>query len=607
MKKIKIQKSVTYRKIKIKSKSNTKEILPSLTHSYTPRSSIRKIISPPKMRSDLIETQVSSATKRLEVDKINLRILKERLNQKRKMLDTLEGIPQKELIKKKLIKYKLHEPIKRAKGREREIIDERIKIAKEKEKNEYAFLKETDEIDNLIQENENLRKEVMFSRKKRLELERIKLKLLQEILSKKNKLKEINKLSHHIEKTEKIDILNKEETAFIQQQQKYDSIKNCLEEEYNKVIQAYIKKEREKINESNFNRKISELKKRGNILKYDLNANKNLEIQEELKKYEDEKIGDRTPILDECLEKWSHINQIKKESINKYVKNCEKIRETLNKLLLCLNLDSYKDLPEIFKKTEERQSNISMKKEKIENENEKLKKEKYNLIANIELIQSKEKGSIEYKNKYIELKKKKIKVIDNLINKFERDIRIKQNFFELIQPETDNFLKKLNNTFVSEFIPNKMDLRENDKYNYLSVNKYLSNIEDYINLVYDWEENNDTDNFEGLENESIRKLNTEMKQKIENFDKYKLINKNLLNSMQMKRKNGFNLNDIIKSASRKIIRPINYNIFNKSKNNKSKDKTTENSEEDNFRFQFDTQSYQQSSIFFQNSPRNKKH
>ena len=607
MKKIKIQKSVTYRKIKIKSKSNTKEILPSLTHSYTPRSSIRKIISPPKMRSDLIETQVSSATKRLEVDKINLRILKERLNQKRKMLDTLEGIPQKELIKKKLIKYKLHEPIKRAKGREREIIDERIKIAKEKEKNEYAFLKETDEIDNLIQENENLRKEVMFSRKKRLELERIKLKLLQEILSKKNKLKEINKLSHHIEKTEKIDILNKEETAFIQQQQKYDSIKNCLEEEYNKVIQAYIKKEREKINESNFNRKISELKKRGNILKYDLNANKNLEIQEELKKYEDEKIGDRTPILDECLEKWSHINQTKKESINKYVKNCEKIRETLNKLLLCLNLDSYKDLPEIFKKTEERQSNISMKKEKIENENEKLKKEKYNLIANIELIQSKEKGSIEYKNKYIELKKKKIKVIDNLINKFERDIRIKQNFFELIQPETDNFLKKLNNTFVSEFIPNKMDLRENDKYNYLSVNKYLSNIEDYINLVYDWEENNDTDNFEGLENESIRKLNTEMKQKIENFDKYKLINKNLLNSMQMKRKNGFNLYDIIKSASRKIIRPINYIIFNKSKNNKSKDKTTENSEEDNFRFQFDTQSYQQSSIFFQNSPRNKKH
>ena len=607
MKKIKIQKSVTYRKIKIKSKSNTKEILPSLTHSYTPRSSIRKIISQPKMRSDLIETQVSSATKRLEVDKINLRILKERLNQKRKMLDTLEGIPQKELIKKKLIKYKLHEPIKRAKGREREIIDERIKIAKEKEKNEYDFKKETDEIDNLIQENENLRKEVMFSRKKRLELERIKLKLLQEILSKKNKLKEINKLSHHIEKTEKIDILNKEETAFIQQQQKYDSIKNCLEEEYNKVIQAYIKKEREKINESNFNRKISELKKRGNILKYDLNANKNLEIQEELKKYEDEKIGDRTPILDECLEKWSHINQIKKESINKYVKNCEKIRETLNKLLLCLNLDSYKDLPEIFKKTEERQSNISMKKEKIENENEKLKKEKYNLIANIELIQSKEKGSIEYKNKYIELKKKKIKVIDNLINKFERDIRIKQNFFELIQPETDNFLKKLNNTFVSEFIPNKMDLRENDKYNYLSVNKYLSNIEDYINLVYDWEENNDTDNFEGLENESIRKLNTEMKQKIENFDKYKLINKNLLNSMQMKRKNGFNLNDIIKSASRKIIRPINYNIFNKSKNNKSKDKTTENSEEDNFRFQFDTQSYQQSSIFFQNSPRNKKH
>ena len=78
--------------------------------------------------------------------------------------------------------------------------------------------------------------------------------------------------------------------------------------------------------------------------------------------------------------------------------------------------------------------------------------------------------------------------------------------------------------------------------------------------------------------------------------------------MKLQRKNGLNFNDIIKSASKKIIRPINYNNFNKSKfnrKNKSKERTTENSNDDYIQFQYDTQSLQQSSIFFQNTSRNK--
>ena len=96
-----------------------------------------------------------------------------------------------------------------------------------------------------------------------------------------------------------------------------------------------------------------------------------------------------------------------------------------------------------------------------------------------------------------------------------------------------------------------------------------------------------------------------MNQKLENFNKYKLINKSLLKLMKIQRKNGFNLNDIIKSASKKIIRPVNYNNFKISKKNKSKERTTENSDEDYIKFPYDTQSFQQSSIIFQNSSRNK--
>ena len=612
MDKIKLQKLVINRKTQIRSKSNKGTALPSLTQSYTPRNNTRKMLSPPKSRADLLETQVSSASKKLEMDKINLRILKERLNQKKNIFNSLEGKPQKILIKKKVIKHKLHEPIKRIKGKEREIIDKKIKTDKEKAKSEYDFKKVTDDIDILIQDNYSLKKEILFSRIKRLELEKIKQKLINEILTKKNKLKEIQEVNNHLEKNENSNILNKEITTNIQQQMQFESLKTDLEGEYDNIIRTYIKKERENLKEIHFNRKISELRNRGNMSKFDLNEKKNLEIKKELQKYEDEKIGDRTPILDECLEKWRQVNQIKKESINKYIKNCALIRESLDKLVLCLNVDSYKDLPEIFEKTEERESNINLKKEKIENENIKLQSEKENLMKSIELIQSMKKSSIEYKNKFMEQKKEKIKVIDNLIKNFERDIRIKDKFFEKIQPETDKFLKKLNNTYLSEFIPDKIDLRENNKYNYITVNKYLSNIEDYINLVYDWEDNNDIDNFEIIENQNLDKLNSDIKQKLESFNKYKIIDKSLLDSMQINRKNGLDLSDIIKSASRKIMRPINHNSFSSSKTiknkyyTKSKEKTTENSEEDNYKNQFDTQSGQQSSILYQNSSNRNK-
>ena len=70
--------------------------------------------------------------------------------------------------------------------------------------------------------------------------------------------------------------------------------------------------------------------------------------------------------------------------------------------------------------------------------------------------------------------------------------------------------------------------------------------------------------------------------------------------MQINRKNGINLDEIIKSASKKLIRPINYNnAFNfnikakltKAKNNnRSKERTTVNSDEDYAKNAYETQS-----------------
>ena len=452
---------------------------------------------------------------------------------------------------------------------------------------ENEFTRITYEINDLIQDNEHLKEEIKFQRKKKIELQNLKQKIKQEIEIKQEILDEIIKKNNGMKKEVEMNTLNKEISTYKEQEKQYELMENYLEKEYNKIIQEYIKKEREKINEMHFNRQVNELKNKRSLSEFDFSENKNLEIKKELEKFESEKIQDRTPILDELIEKWRKINLENKESINKYSKNSIKIRETLNKLILQLNLDSYQDLPELFRKTEERESNISIRLEKIQNENIELEKLKKDIISLTELIKSKKEGNLQDKNKLIKHKKEKIKIINEAISKFKKDIEIKQKFFGKIQPETDKFLKKLNNTYLSEFIHKKIELNDNKKYDCLTVNKYLSNVEDYLNIILEWKKNNNIDNIDYIENQNIDKLNEEFKQKLDNFEKYKLINKTLIESMQIDRKNGIQLKDIIKTTSKKLMRPINYNNnqFNKSKMtkskyNKSKERTTENSDDD---------------------------
>ena len=582
--KLKIPKIISPRKIQIRTISNKSPILPSINKSHTTRHINRKFISPQRNNLYLIETQVSSASRNLEIDKINLRILKERLTQRKNIFNSLEGKPEKILIKKKIIKNKLYIPIKIKKGRERELLDEKKRKEKEKEMTENEFTRITYEINDLIQDNEHLKEEIKFQRKKKIELKNLKQKIKQEIEIKEEILDEIIKKNNGMKKEVEMNTLNKEISTYKEQEKQYELMENYLEKEYNKIIQEYIKKEREKINEMHFNRQVNELKNKRSLSEFDFSENKNLEIKKELEKFESEKIQDRTPILDELIEKWRKINLENKESINKYSKNSIKIRETLNKLILQLNLDSYQDLPEFFRKTEERESNISIRLEKIQNENIELEKLKKDIISLTELIKSKKEGNLQDKNKIIKHKKEKIKIINEAISKFKKDIEIKQKFFEKIQPETDKFLKKLNNSYLSEFIHKKIELNDNKKYDCLTVNKYLSNVEDYLNIILEWKKNNNIDN---IDNQNIDKLNEEFKQKLDNFEKYKLINKTLIESMQIDRKNGIQLKDIIKTTSKKLMRPINYNNnkFNKSKMtkskyNKSKERTTENSDED---------------------------
>ena len=128
----------------------------------------------------------------------------------------------------------------------------------------------------------------------------------------------------------------------------FEEERNELEEEYQKIREEYIKREREAKKENAKKRNMAALALSN---KSSIKNSRDKDIELEIKKLADEEVMDRTPILDICIEKWREINQIKKTSIQIFQQNSTKIRDALKKLTKCVGLDSFKQLPLVFKKT----------------------------------------------------------------------------------------------------------------------------------------------------------------------------------------------------------------------------------------------------------------
>ena len=113
--------------------------------------------------------------------------MKERLAQKEKLYNQLQGKPvnktseEKEKERrdhKKAIKnHKFTDPIVRKKGREKEIADNREKIAKEDTRKRAEFQKLTTDINELIISNKELKEQIVDLRKRKIEALKKKQKL----------------------------------------------------------------------------------------------------------------------------------------------------------------------------------------------------------------------------------------------------------------------------------------------------------------------------------------------------------------------------------------------------------------------------------------------
>ena len=525
-----------------------------------------------------IQQNIQSMAIKIEHEKINLRITSERLTQKEKQYNELQGKPvvktkeekekERKEHKKAVKSHKLSDPIIRKKGKEKEFYDEQIRIQKIYDKNKVDFEKLTCDINELVIGNKNLKQQIIDLRKRKFEAQKQLETIVEENQKKQEELEEILKDN----KALKDQIKYKEYQKVVEygniQEKNFVAERDDYENQYHEIIKDYVKREKEAKKENAKKRQMALL---GSGSPTHFKGMNDKDIERQLKILAEEEISDRTPILDLEIEKWTEINKIKKLTLQRHYENCVKIEDAFKKLTNFLGLDDFCQLPEVFKKTEQQNSNINFYIEKLDLQLDNLEQEKQSIIEQIELLSGKQSENYENKTKFKEQKEQSIKIMDNLIDNFENDIEHKRAVFRRIQPSTDKYLQQLGESYISDFIPNRETVDPNTHYNEQTVNKFLANVQDYYKIIQTWDEANKTAKQD--ENKEIDKLREEMKLKLGGFEKNRIISKKLITSMKNDLKSGTNIEDIIKKASLEIAQQTNNNTtsMNNSMRNAKKD------------------------------------
>ena len=528
--------------------------------------------------SKFIQGEIQLVTRKIEREKIKLRIADERLEAKKKLYNQLQGKPvektdeEKEREHEKRLQdnrqHKL-ETISKSrsvnKAEEFRLTQRRQFTKINKQESELETLTKTInetnlKIDDLKFEIANLRKRKV-AHEKQLE----KLKKKNEKLAKNTeKLKKINeKELDRIEKNDKKLLSEKKEEGAVQNRD-FQNERNGLEEQYHKIIEANIQRERERIKEQAKKRQMIGIMAKQVMKKSDKNRNKDEDsIEEQIKKLKSEEICDRIPILDLIIEKWKNINKTKKNMLIKYNKNSVVLKKSFDIIMKFLGVEDYEELPIIYKKTEEQMANVQMYICELENEKHKKEETKELLLEQIQILDKNKVETNTNKNNFCDLKKNNIQKLKEHINRIKNEIYEKREFFAKLQPMSDKFLERLNNTYVGDYIPNKIRSL-NMKYNENNIQNVFDNIANYFKLITEMENSyKHKSNNENINNTNklLDSLGNEFRNTLENFKFDGYLNQKLLKQDKNKEtKNKESRN--IETDYIKTIEKLSENIVN---------------------------------------------
>jgi len=517
---------------------------------------------------EFIQQEIQLVTKKIEHEKISLRILQERFEKKKGELNKLKGKPVS-LTKDEKIR-EIKEKMEQMKNRKifedfniknkkilqpdeenKKLIKDTLKceidlgnITKEINKNNLINLELTKKIENMRKEKNRISNQVSL-----LKIENKKLE--EDILIIENKNKEIfSKI--------KFDELEKVKEEENEMQKNFEEKRDNLENQYHEIIETTIKHEKERKKDLS-NKRLDLFKISENVNLKNNNNNKK-DINDSFKINYNEDITDRTPILDLLIDKWKYITKYKKQMIEKYIKNSINIRDAFNKMIKFLGIDSFNELPTIYEKMEEQMSSIEIYLSKITNEVDSLKEKENLLNKQIDFLIKNKKIENDEKENFTE---KKINHINKLkINNEEliEGINKKRNFFSKLQNQTFKFLNKLQSTYLSEFVNDKMTINENTKINESNIIEFLACVQDYCQLIKDFDKSTQQKNYiqDSYEiNKDLDKLKKDINFKLQKFNYENCVQDNVYDSIKKDIKNNQSFDDTIKRLAKEIADQIN--------------------------------------------------
>ena len=475
-----------------------------------------------------LQKAIQEVTSKIEQEKIKLRITDERLEAKKNQYNQLLGKPVQKTEEEKEREHKAK--LEETKRHKLETTQKKKKVNKAEEfrliqrKQYIDICRQEVELEGLIKSiNETnlkideLKLQIANLRKRKVAHDKQLNKLTvknEQLKEETDKLKEIN--DKGFENIEKIDMerLAKKKEKGVKQEKEFQEKRDVLEDQYHKIIETNIQRERERKKEQAKKRQMLGIMAK-QVMKQKNKSKEDDSIEEQIKKLKSEEICDRIPILDLIIEKWKNINKTKKQMLKKYNKNSEILKKSLELIKKFLGVEDYSELPIIYKKTEEQFSSVQMYICNLLNTKHTKEEQKDILIKQIKILEKNQEKDTNDKSNFLEEKKRNIEKLKNHISRIKNEIEEKRDFFGKLQPMSEKFLNRLNETYVGEYIPNKLRSL-NMKYNESNIKNVFDNISNYYKLIIEIEKSfdmNKTDN----SNKVLESLGNEFRNTLENF------------------------------------------------------------------------------------------
>ena len=516
-----------------------------------------------------LQNSIHEISRKIEEDKINLHIVQERHFKRQTEYNKLAGKPEIKTkdqilqeIKIKIQKYKNRQIFEPNYGKKEHIMlpdEETFKIKKNSHKcqTELDFLK--DEINKEKYLNDILSNEIREVKKDKLRLSEKYEKIEEKNKEMERTLRDIqfrNKKIYNKIHFKDLNAVKSEgkilETQFLESRDK-------LEYKYHKVIEANIKREKDHKNELKQIRLKNAIfadKARLKKMNHSLTTN-SIKIENN---YE---IHDRMPILDTLINKWKYITKYKKNMLEKYIKHANQIRISFEKLLEYLGLEKYESLPEIFSKDQKQMTSVETYLNKISTEVDLLKEEKNNLEKKIILLKRTKREDKEEQNNLVEDRKEKIEILKKNNNRIEEYMNKKRNIFKEIQEPTFDFLRKMQQTYLTDFVVSKNNVDSNSKLNETNVINYLETVYCYCKLIKDFDENSKSstnDSKISKESKDINKnidlLKKDFKAKLSKINYNHCVNSSVQYSISSVVKKGNDFDETIKRLANEIVNQV---------------------------------------------------